>query len=891
MTAPTFSQIKAQVAAIRQNNPDARMIGIRALGRWSGDRVQQDGSDLYWIEQCDSPLALRIALREPHPNGTIKVLLTSLEESDLEEDILLRLAKRKLHLLDSWQIVKTLFRASSVDPRLMQSPWIADYLMNWVPSTGYSSVIGGFLDAETVWSILLNQGIGLTDHPPDLLSVLKWSTDADQVAKLKAAPEQFCESAIAWISAIAGSATIAVLNCTINSQRPDALPIGLTLGVLFHPVTNGRLDKAIGKLEERYLGGSEIETQTASRWHQSAIECLQQLDTAQKHQLLQRTDEILQEITAESFAHLSDISPMGFAQRLASFGNSLMDALQTNSIEPIETAYESIMQHDRSKVPQERRRLLRLTMALRLLRWFTHQKTTKPARSLAEAVTYHQTEGGFLDWARLVLRSGDPIRELSEAYTVLFNQVTTLREQQALEFATLLQNWVEVGSTEKTILPIEQILDTIVAPLAAHAPVLVVVMDGMSMAACRELVASLTAEQRWVSLCQSGQRSAVTAGLAAIPSTTEVCRTSLLCGQLRRGKAPDEKKGFAALPSLLAHCRKSFPPLLFHKDALRKPESSAADTVRTAIASIQNRIVGVVLNAIDDHLAKGDQLDIQWSPDEIKGLSILLHEAKVANRLVILLSDHGHVLDDQTAKKSFEGGERWRLDEGQPALGELRVSGSRVLLPSNALIAPWTERLRYRTKSNGYHGGLSPQEMIVPIAVLGASTPPPGWIEAPVDTPLWWEKQSATLEAALPLMEAPLMEASQSADDFGPLFAAGGEIQPPQQPSQWLIDLLASPIYRSRKKVAGSTVPGDDVLAKVLLTMDQAGGKITLNALSRITGYPLVRVRTLLTITQRILNIDGYVVVSLDSTAKTANFDRPLLCQQFSLLRSIEQAP
>jgi hypothetical protein len=42
MTNPTFSQIKAQVAAIRQKVPQARVIGIRALGRWTGDTERHD---------------------------------------------------------------------------------------------------------------------------------------------------------------------------------------------------------------------------------------------------------------------------------------------------------------------------------------------------------------------------------------------------------------------------------------------------------------------------------------------------------------------------------------------------------------------------------------------------------------------------------------------------------------------------------------------------------------------------------------------------------------------------------------------------------------------------------------------------------------------------------
>jgi hypothetical protein len=40
---PTFSQIKAQVTAIRQKVPQARAIGIRSPGRWTGHPQEQDG--------------------------------------------------------------------------------------------------------------------------------------------------------------------------------------------------------------------------------------------------------------------------------------------------------------------------------------------------------------------------------------------------------------------------------------------------------------------------------------------------------------------------------------------------------------------------------------------------------------------------------------------------------------------------------------------------------------------------------------------------------------------------------------------------------------------------------------------------------------------------------
>src|SRR5206468_8736047 len=92
-TAPTFSQIRAQVAAIRSKLPEARVIGIRSPGRWTGERIKRHGEETYVIEQCDSPLALRIALREEDGPTTTKVLITSLGEKQLSNDLLVRSAK------------------------------------------------------------------------------------------------------------------------------------------------------------------------------------------------------------------------------------------------------------------------------------------------------------------------------------------------------------------------------------------------------------------------------------------------------------------------------------------------------------------------------------------------------------------------------------------------------------------------------------------------------------------------------------------------------------------------------------------------------------------------------------------------------------------------------
>ena len=41
-----------------------------------------------------------------------------------------------------------------------------------------------------------------------------------------------------------------------------------------------------------------------------------------------------------------------------------------------------------------------------------------------------------------------------------------------------------------------------------------------------------------------------------------------------------------------------------------------------------------------------------------------------------------------------------------------------LLAEGHRLIAPWSERVRYGAKKNGYHGGLTPQEMVIPITVV-----------------------------------------------------------------------------------------------------------------------------------------------------------------------------
>ena len=98
-------------------------------------------------------------------------------------------------------------------------------------------------------------------------------------------------------------------------------------------------------------------------------------------------------------------------------------------------------------------------------------------------------------------------------------------------------------------------------------------------------------------------------------------RASLLAGKLTRGQSAAEKQDFASHPDLLAACRPGHPPLLFHKGELVDASAAGVSVaVRQAIRETQHKVVGMVLNAVDDHLTRADQLRLSWTVSQFHHL-------------------------------------------------------------------------------------------------------------------------------------------------------------------------------------------------------------------------------------------------------------------------------
>lgn len=866
--APTLQELHAHAEEILARARGARAVGFRCQGRWTGAADQVVGHRQYRIAQCETPLAVRLALRGT-PADSVALILTWLDDTDLGDDIRLRLAKSKLFRLDPWNAVLAAFQARTLDPRLSGLRWLPSALLELVPRDSIPPARGGFLDAEVVWPLLLHHAWKLSADPPDLGALLRWSTDREAVGRFHSSSAELREGGLAWLEQQLGAVAGHVVR---SSAKIDGITLGVVVGILHHPLAAGTADRCLGKLEERFQLG-QLAPETARRWGNLAADLVRGYPAGrEQEELLARVDGLLTELQAERLAIHSDLAPLGFAARLEHAGKALSIVLQTpitKTLEALGEACAKVEKHDLARL--EPARVQRLAMAHRLVRWL--QTPAGEPASFDEAALAHLRVGGHVDWARRLVSAGDPVAPLAAAYSELLQAVAKRREIEARVFAERLVDWSAAARHDGPALPVETILDRVVAPLAHQRRVLLIVLDGMSLGVCRELLADIL-RRDW-NLLAPGDQSAMQAGIATIPSATQFSRTSLLCGRLATGTSTQEVAGFAEHPALRAASRASHPPLLFHKAAIRQGSPAYVDEVQREISADERQIVGVVLNAIDDQLAKGDQLQVAWTKEVVARLTELLQAARDSERLVIITSDHGHVLGARRSLGAVEGGERWRPAGRALAPEELEVRGPRVLVSGGQLVAPWSEHVQYGATRHGYHGGLSPQEMVVPIVVLAAGVEPPeGWREAALDAPEWWDAAPVITPQPLTPREYAQRREPQMQITFPDSTAPVPD---------YIERLLASPFFAQQRQRAGRAAPAPQEIGRVLQVLEAHGCKVLTAALERACQIPSQRLDGYLAMLQRILNIDGYAVLNREGGSDTIELNRSLLLTQFEL--------
>jgi len=308
--------------------------------------------------------------------------------------------------------------------------------------------------------------------------------------------------------------------------------------------------------------------------------------------------------------------------------------------------------------------------------------------------------------------------------------------------------------------------------------------------------------------------------------------------------------------------------------------------VRQALRNEHQRVVGVVINAVDDHLAKSEQLRLSWTVDQVHHLDALLYEAQVAQRAVVVTSDHGHILEAGSRRLAGSAEERWRPYDERLAAEELIFEGPRVQQVTGLarVIAPWSEAVRYSHKKQGYHGGATPQEVLVPLAVLVPQHRTlAGWEALPDREPAWWSQGELPRAAVATMPARTTRRARQAAARQGTLFAEVERRGPEEPRRDWIERLLSSQVFAAQRRVAGRRAPDDQCVRALLTTLAAHHDRLASRLLEQALGAPAFRLRGILAGAQRLLNVDGYQVLAVDAVAGTVTLHRQLLNTQFQL--------
>jgi hypothetical protein len=340
--------------------------------------------------------------------------------------------------------------------------------------------------------------------------------------------------------------------------------------------------------------------------------------------------------------------------------------------------------------------------------------------------------------------------------------------------------------------------------------------------------------------------------------------------------------------------------MFFHQNRLAGAagESLAAEVLE-ALGPNGPAVVGVVINTIDDHLRKGSFAE-ELRIADVGALVPLLEAARNSGRVVIVSADHGHVLaqPDDGGSGVFsgggDGGERWREADRSAADGEVLLRGERVLLGGAAgILAPWADDYRYGAKAGGYHGGATPEEVLVPVAAFQpAGIPAPAGWEAFVEaSPLWWDLWAEGVRtpetAAAGKIGRSRRKTTQLVDE-----AQGAIFEIPRSTPngaeaigalRWVDALFASEVWKEQKRRTGRAALPEDRVRAVLAAIARRGGVISFAALAPDAAMPQTRLPGFLVTLARVLNVDGYAVLDVDATVQEAHLSLPTLGEQFQI--------
>ncbi|AMB59185.1 hypothetical protein AWU67_10275 [Microterricola viridarii] len=853
------------------------MLLLRAAPTWTGDQAIAVGSEAVRVVVGSSQLAVLDAYYE-YPAEPI-VVLTALDDQQLGSAVRLRAERHSVQSVDAWELVPGLFKVGNpnVDKSVRDlGAWLPQMLLTHQRAAGWPVATSGTLSGDHVIRATLADLLGLDGvDEVDLVALLDHLDEPQTNARLRDYRSDELVGILAGARKHLGGSVALALHAKERATTYSTLAVALVADLLWNAHAAAP-EAARVRLEERFFG-TKVAGADAKLLGEAARSVILRLEAAgdsRFEDVLRQAEAIFADLDWAEGAINSALLPAGLEARYTAFASAVDAAAESvgseESAEAVDRALAEVRAHDLAARDVDE--LLGVEMAARLVRWLALPAVAAPG-SFDRAAAAYWHGSAWADRARSVTWHGSIRPALARAYATLAERVTARRDAEDADAVAVLS-----GDTPTTVIPVEALLERVVAPLAS-AGVLLIVLDGMSAAVAAEL-ADDARRLRWVEMLPEGQKQRLTA-LATLPSITRYSRSSLFAGRLTDGNQGSEKPAF----------KKQTGGPLFHKDDLRSPAGQRLPAeVEFAIADPAQKVVGVVLNTIDDALAKADPDATRWTLAQIANLPALLALAATAGRTVVLTSDHGHVIErGGEYRADGSGGARWRALGTPAAADEITLAGPRVLAPGGSAVLARAEGLRYTAKAAGYHGGASLAELTVPIVVLrptGAATPN-GWLDAPPQAPEWWYEGSP-VAASVPAATAQLKKRVTKPKSAPANDVAMFDLPPVAEGTVAVATslsgaLLASELYAEQRDRLKRRSLDDATVALILDTAEQRGGRVPGEMLATALGVSAAVLEQTLAVLRRLLNVDGFDVVAIDTDGTTVLVDRQLLCEQFSL--------
>jgi hypothetical protein len=889
------------------------VIGVRASPRWDFGPVTLDGIKVV-VVPCPSPLAMRAAFAEHLPEddhavplgirGPVVVVLTDVAESDLGDDLLARMIKPHLFNLDVWQTVRARLGVRRLDPALGEPEhrWLADALLD-VPSDDMSHR-NAVLGIDRAVDLVATDVLGITHVSIEQLVLA--GANPKGLARYGVAPDAVRDGLAAELKHRYGPVGALVMGAIRSGRASDLLPLGLACRALVGSVA-GSYGLAQIELVTDVHNADDAGIEAFAVAAELAFGDIGTADPTLADDVLGKADLWVRDLKAPN-PGASRLLRTGFEARLTSVGlavAALMAKAESGSSGPsdelifdVRGAIQELYHHREAQRPSGLSRAEGAVLTARLAMWVdaaSGPSKGEPPSDLASNAADYLSDGAWVDWARRRVFAGDTNGELAAAQRVVVKAADARRSGANRRFAEQLAhdtNYGEPGAAVGNALPVESVIDKMIVPLAKKVPVLLVVLDGCGLPAFLELAPQF----RGLGLIEYARGGVRKMGIAALPTVTQVSRMSLLAGGLDVGDQSKEKQAFA---SNVALNKLDGPaPVVFHAADLRSEGGSPlSETVRTALGISGPRVVAAVINTIDDQLSKGT-FTAAHRIEDLGALRWLLSEAIDTGRAVVMTADHGHVfgvgVDGQgTAAVGGEGGERWREADRPATEDEVLLKGPRVMLGGAlGVLAPWHDVLRYAGYHGGYHGGATPDEVLVPLSVYlpAGIDQPDGWEQAVAPAPAWWDLAVPPSE---PIAVGPTVATRRPKkapiEGQGEMFGEAEQLGVDSVPAAsfsvagpaWIDQLLSSTMYSVQVDAVSRGKPPADRVRATLIALDKRGGVASFDALAAATTFPLPRIPTFLATLTRVLNVDGYPVLTVDQVGSEARLDPAMARTQF----------